>query len=51
MKGAKEPHEWLPEKDRCGYLTKWVDVKYNWNLNVDPYEKWYLERYWRVYCE
>ena len=51
MKGAKEPHEWMPGKDRCGYLTKWVDVKYNRSLNVDPYEKWWLERYWRLYCE
>ena len=51
MKGAKEPHEWMPATNKCLYLDKWVDVKYNWNLNVDPYEKWYLERYWRVYCE
>ena len=51
MKGAKEPHEWMPGKDRCGYLTKWVDVKYNSSLNVDPYEQWWIERYWRVYCE
>ena len=51
MKGAKEPHEWMPGKDRCGYLTKWVDVKYNSGLNVDPYEQWWIERYWRVHCE
>ena len=51
MKGSKEPHEWMPGTNKCLYLDKWVDVKYNWGMNVDPYEKWWLERYWRVYCD
>jgi hypothetical protein len=43
-KGSKEPQNWLPTSSYvCQYLTDWVDVKFRWNLSVDPVEKDFLK--------
>jgi hypothetical protein len=34
-KGAKQPHEWLPEKNVCQYLQDWVTIKVAWSLEYD----------------
>ena len=39
-KGDRDPAEWMPTMmDGCEYVTRWVDVKAEWNLTVDPTEK------------
>jgi hypothetical protein len=38
-KGAQDPATWLPTTDTCVYATKWVSVKYEWNLTVNTAEK------------
>ncbi|WP_267244317.1 HNH endonuclease family protein [Streptomyces sp. PR69] len=40
-KGDKDPAEWMPPRGsyHCYYARMWVDVKYEWDLSVDPAEK------------
>ncbi|WP_240139804.1 HNH endonuclease family protein [Streptomyces sp. MUM 178J] len=40
-KGDKDPAEWMPPRSsyHCYYARMWVDVKYEWDLSVDPAEK------------
>ncbi|HEY8478564.1 MAG TPA: HNH endonuclease family protein [Spirillospora sp.] len=40
-KGDKDPAEWTPPlaSFRCMYARSWIDVKYRYNLTVDPAEK------------
>jgi len=34
-KGSRQPHEWLPAKNRCQYLRDWVTIKLAWSLELD----------------
>lgn len=40
-KGDRDPAGWLPPRTaaRCQYATRWVQVKYRWNLSIDTAEK------------
>jgi hypothetical protein len=38
-KSDQDPANWMPDTDACVYLGKWVGVKYEWKLTVDPAEK------------
>lgn len=37
-KGAKDPGEWMPAEDHCGYATAWIRVKEKWELSYDEKE-------------
>ena len=37
-KGDQDPATWLPEKDRCGYVTTWIQIKQRYELTVDQAE-------------
>jgi hypothetical protein len=37
-KSDQDPAEWLPELDRCGYVTRWIEVKTRYELSVDQAE-------------
>ena len=37
-KSDDDPARWLPSEDRCGYVTKWVQIKKKYNLSVDQAE-------------
>ncbi len=40
-KGDSDPAGWLPSHSyrQCNYALAWIQVKYRWNLTVDPSEK------------
>lgn len=40
-KGDADPAEWMPpsEEVHCDYAASWVEVKYDWDLAVDPDEE------------
>lgn len=44
-KSDRDPGEWMPPNQRCGYVTDWVAVKVRWGLMVDRAEKSTLESY------
>ncbi|GAA1253977.1 HNH endonuclease family protein [Prauserella halophila] len=37
-KGDRDPATWLPDEDRCGYVTTWVQIKQRYELTVDKAE-------------
>ncbi|SFK52441.1 Protein of unknown function [Amycolatopsis sacchari] len=37
-KGDQDPAKWLPERDRCGYVAHWIEVKTRYQLTVDQAE-------------
>lgn len=37
-KGDQDPAKWLPELDRCGYVTRWVEIKQRYELSVNQAE-------------
>lgn len=37
-KGDDDPARWLPDRDRCGYVAQWIDIKVRYDLSVDPAE-------------
>lgn len=37
-KGDKDPARWLPDRDRCGFITRWAETKRRYQLSVDPDE-------------
>jgi len=37
-KGADDPSDWMPEKGRCDYVQRWVEVKQRWGLSMDRTE-------------
>lgn len=37
-KGDQDPADWLPERDRCGYVRHWVEVKHRYKLSADQDE-------------
>ena len=39
LKRDKDPAEWLPEIRQCEYVQQWIDVKFKYNLTVDPAER------------
>ncbi|MFD6073268.1 HNH endonuclease family protein [Amycolatopsis lurida] len=38
-KGDSDPAKWLPGKDKCGYLARWVETKHDYRMTVDPAER------------
>ncbi|MFI9647768.1 HNH endonuclease family protein [Streptomyces sp. NPDC052040] len=44
-KGDQDPATWMPSRAdyRCTYVRAWVQVKYYYNLSVDPAEKTALQ--------
>ncbi|MFJ8912343.1 HNH endonuclease family protein [Amycolatopsis sp. NPDC102389] len=38
-KGDSDPAKWLPAKDKCGYLARWVDTKTRYRMTVDQAER------------
>lgn len=38
-KSDKDPANWMPDKDECGYTANWISVKTRWNLTIDEAEK------------
>jgi hypothetical protein len=43
-KSDKSPDEWMPAKNQCGYVVKWVSVKYEYKLSVTSNEKNFIEK-------
>ncbi len=41
-KGDKDPTDWLPARNVCGYIRVWTLVKLRWDLKVDTAEKAFL---------
>ena len=39
LKRAYDPAEWLPDKNRCWYVHRWVSVKRKWQLTIDAAER------------
>jgi len=37
-KGDQDPATWLPERDRCDYITRWVAIKQRYDLTADQAE-------------
>lgn len=37
-KGDQDPAHWLPDRDRCGYAERWIDVKTRYRLSIDQAE-------------
>ncbi|GAB3580316.1 HNH endonuclease family protein [Amycolatopsis endophytica] len=37
-KGDSDPAHWLPNRDRCGYTTRWIEVKTRYHLSIDQAE-------------
>ncbi|WP_340687792.1 DUF1524 domain-containing protein [Amycolatopsis coloradensis] len=37
-KGDSDPAKWLPGKDKCGYLARWVETKHRYQMTVDQTE-------------
>ncbi|MEU6917176.1 HNH endonuclease family protein [Streptomyces olindensis] len=46
-KGDQDPATWMPSRTayRCTYVRAWVQVKYYYDLSVDPAEKSALQNY------
>ena len=38
QKIAKDPAEWLPEKNRCWYVAKYIEIKKKYSLTMDSAE-------------
>ena len=38
QKVAKDPAEWLPEKNRCWYVAKYIEIKRKYGLTMDAAE-------------
>jgi hypothetical protein len=38
-KGDADPAHWLPARDRCGYVARWVAVKHTYRMTIDPPER------------
>ncbi|WP_410580266.1 HNH endonuclease family protein [Amycolatopsis sp. lyj-108] len=38
-KGDSDPAKWLPAKDACGYLARWVETKHDYRMTVDQAER------------
>lgn len=49
-KGSRGPSKWLPDTGECSYLERWVEVKRDWGLDMDPAEREAVQRA-RVRCE
>jgi hypothetical protein len=39
QKGDQDPASWLPERNRCGYVIRWVLTKDKYDLTVDRDER------------
>ncbi|GAA3831536.1 MULTISPECIES: HNH endonuclease family protein [Amycolatopsis] len=37
-KGDSDPAHWLPERDRCSYALRWVEIKTRYRLSIDQAE-------------
>lgn len=37
-KGAKDPAQWMPDENHCGYAIAWIRTKERWALEYDPEE-------------
>ena len=37
-KAAKDPAEWLPDKNRCWYVAKYIEIKKKYSLTMDVAE-------------
>ncbi|PRX43048.1 uncharacterized protein DUF1524 [Prauserella shujinwangii] len=46
QKGDQDPAEWLPHRDRCGYIARWVDIKHTYGLTADPAEAAAIRAAW-----
>jgi len=38
-KGSRGPADWLPARNRCAYVQRWVAVKRTWDLEMDAAER------------
>lgn len=37
-KGDQDPARWLPDRDRCSYVARWIEIKQRYDLSVDQAE-------------
>lgn len=37
-KGAKGPEDWLPPKNQCWYVARWLEIKDRWDLTLTAAE-------------
>lgn len=37
-KGDDDPARWLPDQNRCDYVTKWLHIKTKYQLSIDQHE-------------
>jgi hypothetical protein len=38
QKGDQDPNTWLPQENKCTYVSNWIAVKVRYSLTVDPAE-------------
>jgi 5-methylcytosine-specific restriction endonuclease McrA len=43
-KGSKDPSEWMPEINKCEYLSNWISVKKKFGLFMDMKEKSFIDK-------
>jgi len=43
-KSDRDPAEWLPDKGRCAYISRWVSVKTKYGLGADRAERQAIQR-------
>lgn len=51
-KGSRQPHEWLPPNEayRCQYIKNWLNVKRQWELEIDCVESQWLATAVSQFC-
>ena len=48
-KGSSDPSEWMPDNSSyyCEYLDRWLNIKSEFRLSIDPNEKDAIEKYYQ----
>jgi hypothetical protein len=49
-KSDSSPDKWMPEKNKCGYLVKWIKIKILYKLSATFSEKNYISSFLYKYC-
>lgn len=42
-KGSRGPAEWMPDTGECVYLARWIEVKEEWELDMDRQERRFIK--------
>jgi hypothetical protein len=44
QKSDKSPDKWLPPNNKCGYIVKWINIKYDYKLTITSSENTKLQQ-------